>query len=340
MGISFYTFQTLSYTIDRYRGQLDVERSLLDFALFVGFFPQLVAGPIVRAAEFLPQLKQKPKFWNVTWRAALVLFAFGYAKKALIADRVAAFVDPAFATAPELGALMLWLAAALYFVQIYCDFSGYSDMAIACAALLGYRLPLNFAFPLFARSVTQFWRRWHISLSSWFRDYLYIPLGGNRCGRGRTYVNLCLVFLACGLWHGAAWTFVIWGALHGAALVLERSTGLAPRLESSPFGLLWTLLLATCAWVFFRAGDASQALEFLAGMFAAGSGSQVPAGWDSAAWAGGLFLALHALNARLGLEGRLASIPDLPFAFAYGTTWALLLPFSASGYQPFIYFQF
>ena len=218
-GISFYTFQSISYTIEVYRGHLRAERSVLDLAFFIGFFPPLVAGPIVRAMHFLPQTKVRPQWSQVDARGALVLFLIGFVKKACIADSVAPFVDQFFAHPQNYDAASSWIGVSLYAVQIYCDFSGYTDMAIAVAGLLGYSLTINFNFPYFASSITDFWRRWHISLSSWLRDYLYISLGGNRGSLLFTYRNILLTMLLGGLWHGASWVFVLWGGLHGAALL-------------------------------------------------------------------------------------------------------------------------
>ena len=259
VGISFFTFQTLSYSIDVYRGQLRATRSLLDVGLFVGFFPQLVAGPIVRASEFLPQLLQRPTWASVELRPLLVLFLSGFIKKACVADSLAPFVDGYFAVPAAYDALSSWVAVTFYATQIYCDFSGYSDMAIACAGLLGYRLTDNFRHPYLAASITDFWRRWHISLSTWLRDYLYIPLGGSRRGTLRTQANLMITMLLGGLWHGAAWNFVVWGGLHGLALIVHkgwrrvvgvRSAGLMAWL-----GPLLTFYWVCVAWVFFRTGS-------------------------------------------------------------------------------------
>ncbi|PYK08293.1 MAG: hypothetical protein DME65_14265, partial [Verrucomicrobia bacterium] len=222
VGISFYTFHSMSYTIDVYRGKQRPISNFVDLSLFVSFFPPLVAGPIVRAVYFLPQLVSTKKFSNVDVRGAVMLFLAGLIKKACIADGVAPTVDRYFAHPADFTATSAWIGVLFYAIQIYCDFSGYTDMAIAAARLLGYQLPNNFQFPYFARNVSDFWRRWHISLSSWLRDYLYIPLGGNRGSRGFVYRNVMITMLLGGLWHGAAWTFVIWGALHGTALLIHR----------------------------------------------------------------------------------------------------------------------
>ena len=222
VGVSFYTFHSMSYTIDVYRGKLRPVSSILDLACFIGFFPQMVAGPIVRAFAFLPQLQTLRRFADVDVRGALVLFLTGFIKKACIADAVAPFVDRYFEAPWNFTAASAWVGVLFYAIQIYCDFSGYTDMAIATAQLLGYELPVNFRFPYFARNISEFWHRWHISLSTWLRDYLYIPLGGNRGPRWFVYRNIMITMLLGGLWHGGAWTFVIWGGLHGVALVIHR----------------------------------------------------------------------------------------------------------------------
>jgi len=340
VGISFYTFQTLSYSIDVYRKELPATRSFVDFALFVSFFPQLVAGPIVRARDFLPQLKTPRRLADVRFRAALTLFLFGFVKKACVADQAARVVDVVFADPSAYSPAMLWLGGVLYFIQIYCDFSGYSDMAIATAAMLGYTLPLNFDFPIFARSITQFWRKWHMSLSTWFRDYLYIPLGGNKRGALTTYRNLWLVFFLCALWHGAAWTFVVWGTIHGLVLVLERALRCAPRLERSPLGLAWTFGIATLAWVFFRATTIEGGFDYALGMFGFGSGTGLIEDWGTWTTVAAVFLVFHGLNRAWHLDEVFERMPAPAFGMAMGAAAAIALPFVATTYQPFIYFQF
>lgn len=278
VGISFYTFQTLSYTIDVYRREIPACRSFIDFALFVSFFPQLVAGPIVKAREFLPQLSDIKRFDWSRIDSGVVLFMIGLTKKLLIADNLATLVDPVFSDPSRYGTRDLWLAMFAYGGQIYCDFSGYTDMAIAIARMMGFDFSPNFASPYLAVSLTDFWRRWHISLSTWLRDYLYIPLGGSRLGTLMTARNLMITMLLGGLWHGASWTFVIWGAIHGSALVLTKgllrgrgrsgeaclessrasdSIGLGLANSRKPlgavlFGWATTLLIVHIAWVFFR----------------------------------------------------------------------------------------
>jgi len=345
VGVSFYTFQSMSYTIDVYRGAMAPTRSFLDFALFVAFFPQLVAGPIVRALDFLPQLGQARRWAEVAVRPALILFLVGFAKKACIADQVAPTVEALFAAPERHGALASWIGMLLYSVQIYCDFSGYSDMAIACAALLGYRLTLNFDFPYLAGDITAFWRRWHVSLSSWFRDYLYIPLGGNRVGPGRTYVNLALVFLLCGLWHGARWTFVCWGLLHGLYLVVHRlwaarvsAASLTGRLAAAA-GWVLTPLAVLFAWVVFRAQDFRTAWRLWRNLLGLTGPGLQEVSWRWLPFLA-VLLALHLLARRRTLVPLERATPDGLFALAYGVAWALVLPWVATGAQPFIYFQF
>jgi len=272
VGISFYTFQTMSYSIDIYRGRLEPTESLLDFALFVGFFPQLVAGPIVRARDFLAQLATDDRTPIDTDRA-LRLILGGLFKKIVIADVLATrLVDGVFANPGGATGLETLLAIYGYALQIYGDFSGYSDIAIGIALLLGFRFSDNFDQPYRAASLQEFWRRWHISLSSWLRDYLYVSLGGSRRGRLLTYRNLLITMLLGGLWHGAGWTFLVWGALHGAGLVVERwvrerrGSGTAPSAMGRVVRTVATFHLVCVGWVFFRAVDLERAGEVLAAL--------------------------------------------------------------------------
>ena len=272
VGISFYTFQTLSYTIDVYRGQLEPTDSPLDFALFVTFFPQLVAGPIVRAREFLPQLSEERKATSSQFGWGLSLFTLGLFEKVVLADSwMAPVADLVYEAAPHAGSMDAWLGTLAFSAQIFFDFAGYSTCAIGIALCLGFALPDNFRYPYAAVGFSDFWRRWHISLSSWLRDYLYIPLGGNRTGRRRTYINLGLTMLLGGLWHGAAWRFVVWGGLHGAYLGIERWLGersLTPRVPPV-LGALLTYALVLFTWVFFRAqsfGDGWLLIQAMFGM--------------------------------------------------------------------------
>ena len=270
MGISFYTFQSMSYTIDVYRRELKALHSFRDFLLFISFFPQLVAGPIVRASEFLPQM---PRVRRIHWPVigtGLALMVEGYFLKMVCADNIAGYVDKYWEHGYRTdgnSVVMVWLAL-LFSGQIFCDFAGYSQIARGVAYLLGYRLPINFRSPYIAGSFKNFWERWHITLSRWLRDYLYVPLGGNRVSPRRTYVNLMLVMLLGGLWHGAAWTYVVWGALHGAALAVERMLGLHRGLERRPWLLrvVWGVLVQVVVlvtWVFFRSSTFEGAFQFL-----------------------------------------------------------------------------
>jgi len=268
VGISFYTFQTLSYTIDVYRRELAPTKKFIDFLFFVSFFPQLVAGPIVRAKDFIPQIYQKLKLSTKDLNFAFFLIISGLIKKAVISDYISVnFVDRVF-DAPNLYTPLENLVASYgYAIQIYCDFSGYSDIAIGLALLMGFRLPENFRSPYQSTSITEFWKRWHISLSSWLRDYLYISLGGNRKGKLRTYINLFLTMLLGGLWHGASWKFVFWGTLHGVALAIERFFGQYIKLPKNGIirfiKVFLTFHFVSFAWLFFRAKDFKTVIEML-----------------------------------------------------------------------------
>jgi alginate O-acetyltransferase complex protein AlgI len=222
VGISFYTFQSLSYTIDVYRKKLSAEKNFSKLALYIAFFPQLVAGPIVRASDFLPQLEEDRNISIDNFQTGIQIFVFGLFKKAVIADWLSVFVDDVFRTPNAFHAISLILAVIAYAIQIYFDFSGYSDMAIGCAKCFGYDFNRNFNLPYLSRNISEFWKRWHISLSSWLKEYLYIPLGGNKKGTLRTYINNMITMLLGGLWHGANWTFVAWGGAHGVALCIHK----------------------------------------------------------------------------------------------------------------------
>jgi alginate O-acetyltransferase complex protein AlgI len=276
LGISFFTFQALSYVVDVYRRDVTAQRNMVDFALYKTLFPQLIAGPIVRYRDVAAELPGRTiTLDQFAW--GIRRFINGLAKKMLLANPVAVAADGIFNTGTDhLTTGMAWLGIVCYSLQIYFDFSGYSDMAIGLGRMLGFHFPENFDHPYIARSVTEFWRRWHMSLSSWFRDYVYIPLGGNRRGVIRTYFNLAIVFLLCGLWHGASWTFIVWGALHGAFLVAERM-GLGSRLEKvwAPVRHIYLLLMVMITWVFFRATTLAGALAYLAAMAGFGRGTGV-----------------------------------------------------------------
>jgi alginate O-acetyltransferase complex protein AlgI len=257
VGISFYIFETISYVLDVYKGVARPAHSLLDYAVFITFFPRLVAGPIMRASQFLPQLYRGLQFSRDNFFSGAQLFAQGLIKKIVVADAVALIVDAVYHNPGMYSSSTIYLAIFAYSVQIYFDFSGYSDMACGVAKTLGFDLVMNFNFPYISQSITEFWQRWHISLSSWLRDYLYIPLGGNRAGKVRTYINLMLTMLIGGLWHGASWNFVFWGGLHGAYLAVERVFQKNPRDNSRYDIFAWlkilaTFLLVSITWIFFR----------------------------------------------------------------------------------------
>ena len=274
LGISFYTFQSMSYAIDLYRGDARAVRNFIDFACFVSMFPQLVAGPIIRFSEVADQLRSRTHT-TAKFARGVAFFSLGLAKKVLLANPCGKVADLAF-DAGSRGPLEAWYGAVAYAFQIYFDFSGYSDMAIGLGLMFGFVFPKNFDSPYRSASITEFWRRWHISLSTWLRDYLYKPLGGNRKGPGRTYVNLFIVMLLGGLWHGAAWNFVIWGAIHGTMLAIERlvASRREPRAASGrarPLQVAATFLLVVIAWVFFRSPDLPAAVRYLGDMAAIGS---------------------------------------------------------------------
>ena len=345
VGISFYTFQTLSYSIDVYRRRIEPTRNLLDLALFVGFFPQLVAGPIVRAADFLPQLRRLRHWSDVRPSPHLTLFLLGFVKKACISDNVAATVDAYFATPQAYDAASAWIAVLLYAIQIYCDFSGYSDMAIASAGLLGYDLGPNFRHPYVAASPREFWQRWHISLSTWLRDYLYIPLGGSRGGELATHRNLMVTMLLGGLWHGAAWSFVLWGGLHGVALGVHRWWR-RWRGEPTPrtalgvaAGVALTQAWVCLGWIFFRAHDMERAWVTVRSwlLFQSPGTTTIDPWW----WVLIVAFALaHGLGARRDWSALAARAPRWAFAAGYGVAVAVVLLFVQVDVQPFIYFQF
>ena len=345
VGISFYTFQTISYTIDVYRGFLKPIRSFWDFGLFVAFFPQLVAGPIVRAVEFLPQLDTKRRFADVNVRAMVTLFLFGFIKKACIADNLAPYVDPYFA-APELyTAPAAWKAVVYHMVQFYCDFSGYTDMAIASAGLLGYRLPENFRFPYFSRNIDLFWRRWHISMSSWFRDYLFLPLCRVRKGRRRIWQNTLISFSVIGLWHGAAWNFVLFGFMHGVYMVVHAAWKATVPQDSVHgrlsriFGNVLVFFAFVPTLVMFRSTDFEKAwltIETVATMRSPGTETLGTWFW--------LLVPGMTLIHWIGYKGWVVplwrKVPDWLAWFLLGGLAALSLQWAAREYQAFIYFQF
>lgn len=271
VGISFYTFQTLSYVIDVYKGDVPAESHFGKYAAFVSFFPQLVAGPIERTSNLLPQIKEKHEFDYDKATYGLKLMAWGYLKKVVIADTLSQIVSKVYDYPQRYHGFALALATIFFTFQIYCDFSGYSDIAVGTAKMMGINLMTNFKSPYFSQSIKEFWSRWHISLSTWFRDYVYIPLGGNRVGRIRHYLNLVVTFLVSGLWHGANWTFVIWGAVHGVAQVIEDAV--LPKKHKKSRGVIWavrvlfTFIFCSFTWIFFAAQTVQDAFYIISNIF-------------------------------------------------------------------------
>ncbi len=275
IGLSFHTFQAMSYTIEVYRGNQKAERHFGIYALYVMFYPQLVAGPIERPQNLLYQFYRKHYFDFERIKAGLMLIAFGLFKKVVIADRLSVLVDGAYSNPSEQSGATMIIATFFYAIQIYCDFSGYSEIAVGTAQVMGFGLMTNFARPYTSKSIAEFWSRWHISLSTWFKDYLYIPLGGNKVAMSRWFLNLFIVFLISGLWHGANWTFIIWGALHGvyliAGILKNKYLKFIPNLDKVPLiswgKVLVTFILVDFAWIFFRSKNLSQAVEVIRKIF-------------------------------------------------------------------------
>jgi len=345
VGISFYTFQSLSYSIDVYRGALRPTRSFVDLALYVAFFPQLVAGPIVRATNFLPQLKQMPEVRAADVEEGLARIAGGFVKKVVLADSLARYCDSVFGNLDAYGGLNLWLASVAYAYQIYFDFSGYSDIAIGTARLFGFRIPENFDRPYLATNPRDFWRRWHISLSTWLRDYLYISLGGNRKGRGRALTNLFITMLLGGLWHGAAWHFVVWGAFHGLWLTLHRLVADA-RGEREPRSPVWFRRMATFGavcfgWLIFRLSGLGEVMSVLGRMTSPDSvlDYRSTASATVAALVIAIAIVLHWSPPAERLRAWLLGRPPALIGVAYAVAVLLVFFFSPATAQ-FIYFQF
>jgi len=351
VGISFYTFQSMSYIIDIHRKEPEPAKNLLDYMFFVSFFPQLVAGPILRAADFIPQIYKKLNLTREEVNAALFLIIGGLIKKTFISDYISLnFVDRVFDSPNLYTPLENLMASYGYALQIYCDFSGYSDMAIGIALLLGFKLPENFRTPYKSASITEFWRRWHISLSSWLRDYLYISMGGNRKGKIRTYVNLFLTMLLGGLWHGASWKFVIWGVLHGLALVVERLFKKRLSLPKNAFvkaiQIIVTFHFVVFAWIFFRARDFSTAFEIIGNIgnvdFDVNKWAIIISGYQNVFLVMLIGYVWHFLPykwiglLRTGFDRLPIVLKALVLALAYWVVYAT----ATSGPQPFIYFQF
>jgi len=364
-GISFYTFKSMSYTIDVFRREIAPCTNVMDYVTFVTFFPDLIAGPIVRASVFLPQMTRPIGPTRTGLRDGVSLFLLGLTKKMVVADTLARAADPVFKAPGGYATSSLWMGVLAYTIQIYCDFSGYSDMAIGTAKMIGYDLPENFNMPYLARNPSDFWRRWHITLSQWLRDYLYIPLGGNRRGPVRTYVNIFLTMLLGGLWHGASWNFVLWGGLHGVALAVHRAW-VSYRLPVPPALMARVLMFvfATLCWIPFRASTTSDSVTIIKGLFGMPEGNivflpvmlfvmvaiviaghAVMLAVESARGAavlGSLFRFVDAEYVTGRVSGRYVALgaSTVPGSFLLAA-WALLvLSLAAFTSQPFIYFQF
>lgn len=337
IGISFHIFQSMSYVVDVYRREQAPVRNPLDYALFLAFFPQLVAGPIVRAKQFFADLQPWVRPSEADVARGILLLVLGLVKKMAFADNFAKLSDGYFnGLAAHPGILDAWSGTVAFGLQIFFDFSGYTDMAIGMAKLLGFHFPLNFRRPYLAGSVTEFWRRWHISLSSWLRDYLYIPLGGNRKGPLRTYLNLMITMLLGGLWHGASWNFVIWGAWHGALLAVERALGIEK-------GQWWrapvTFVIVMMGWVWFRAATFTDARFVLEHLWRGPLGSWLWNPWQWGLAVGALGVAV--VEERFDLEGKLVAGPVWAYAVAMAAMLFVLEVFAVTDVEiPFVYFQF
>lgn len=351
VGISFYTFQTLSYTIDVYRRELEPTKSFMDFLFFVSFFPQLVAGPIVRASDFIPQIYEKLKLTKEDFNRALFLIIGGLLKKAVISDYISSnFVDRVFDAPNSYTAFENLMASYGYAIQIYCDFSGYSDIAIGLALLMGFWLPDNFRTPYQSASITEFWRRWHISLSSWLRDYLYISLGGNRKGKIRTYFNLFMTMLLGGLWHGASWKFVVWGVLHGLALVVEKFFGQFIKLPKNVFvrtiQVILTFHFVVFCWLFFRAKDFTTAFQIADNItkltFNLEQWQTIILGYKNVFLLIAIGVVWHFIPVKTlaGMQKTFSTLPLVAKAVLLGLIYWVVYATASADTQPFIYFQF
>ncbi|RKN82778.1 MBOAT family O-acyltransferase [Ulvibacterium marinum] len=349
IGISFFTFQGMSYLIDVYYRRVKAQKNLISLALYISMFPQLIAGPIVRYIDVSKQIEAIRRFNTAQFQQGTKRFIIGLFKKVIIANQMGFIADFVFNNSHEVGLLSLWIGVVCYAFQIYFDFSGYSDMAIGLGKMFGFDFLENFDYPYISQSIQEFWRRWHISLSSWFRDYLYIPLGGNRKGVSRTYINLIIVFFITGLWHGASWNFVIWGLYHGFFLILERLflgnfLSKAPKLVSH----VYTLLVVLFGWVLFRAETLEEAMVYMKGMFITSTmGNELVFQYLNLYFVFVLVLALAfstpiknyfsnlVSNHISKSKQRIIVYPIVLFLFFF-----TILELAESNYNPFIYFRF
>lgn len=348
IGISFFTFQIMSYTIDVYRRSVEPQKNLVKLALYISLFPQLIAGPIVRYIDVEKQLTYRECTAEKTARG-MIRFSMGLAKKVIVSNTVAAICDGIFGSTNTVPAFTAWVGVICYALQIYFDFSGYSDMAIGMGHMLGFDFLENFNYPYVSCSVQEFWRRWHISLSSWFRDYLYIPLGGNRRGKVRTYINLIIVFACTGLWHGASFSFIVWGLWHGLFLVIER-LGFKKALDKLPkfIGWIYTMLVVLVGWVFFRADTLSAAMKYLGEMFSFSGGvANGMAQFDNLSFIITAIALVLCTPVYQLVKGKLEKTEvGKKAAFVIGAVLATglfilsVIFLTGSGYNPFIYFRF
>ena len=348
IGISFFTFQIMSYTIDVYRRSVEPQKNLVKLALYISLFPQLIAGPIVRYIDVEKQLTYRECTAEKTARG-MIRFSMGLAKKVIVSNTVAAICDGIFGSTNTVPAFAAWVGVICYALQIYFDFSGYSDMAIGMGHMLGFDFLENFNYPYVSCSVQEFWRRWHISLSSWFRDYLYIPLGGNRRGKVRTYINLIIVFACTGLWHGASFSFIVWGLWHGLFLVIER-LGFKKVLDKLPkfIGWIYTMLVVLVGWVFFRADTLPAAMKYLGEMFSfTGGVSNGMAQFDNLSFIITVIAIVLCTPVYQLVKGKLEKTEvGKKAAFVIGAVLATglfilsVIFLTGSGYNPFIYFRF
>ena len=357
VGISFYTFQTLSYTIDIYKRKQEPEYHFGRFALFVSFFPQLVAGPIERSVNLLPQFRKEIDFDYERVKNGVMLMGWGFFKKIVIADRLAEYVNIVYNNPADFEGIPNIIATFFFTFQIYCDFSGYSDIAIGAAMIMGYRLMTNFRRPYFSMNIREFWSRWHISLSTWFRDYVYIPLGGNRVVKWRWYYNLFITFLVSGLWHGANWTFVIWGAIHGFYLIFaiwtekyregfNRWIGLQKYPALYKFVQVFvTFVLVYVSWIFFRANNVSEALFILKNHFLFGGDQvvnlfKIRADFAISFIAIGVLILIDFMEERFELFIRLNKLPRVQKWAMVAVFVCVLFVFAVWNETDFLYFQF
>lgn len=357
IGISFYTFSAISYIVDVKRGKI-TSRGLMDVALYLSFFPKLTSGPIQKSGDFFEQMEKSRTIGGTTFAPGIQIFVFGLFKKIVLADRCSVFVNQVYDSPLAFGSLTVFMAAVAYSLQIYFDFSGYSDMSIGVARILGFKLPRNFNLPYLSHNVTELWKRWHITLSTWLQEYLYISLGGNRKGKVRTYINLILTMVLGGIWHGANWTYVIWGLLHGIALAIHKAWMTITKSDiKKPFAIeslisiIITFLFTTFCWIFFRADSLSHALSIIGRIFSFDSGLEQPYMW---LFISAIILAIASIVAYLQSKKKRDKVKKLNVSLVEGyyplvelsSFWGLviffvfcglILCFAYTGGSPFIY---